>query len=110
MQVKNINYWIVPAITTTLENIIIEKYNISLSQLKQKTRKKNIIQARYICFYFYQKQYNYSLSQIAFLFSQNHVTVYHGIKKVKNEIQVYKHFAEQVEQLQTKINNSLIKN
>jgi len=67
--------------TTNIKEIINKYFELDISK---KTRQREYIEARFIYFTLVKKYTGLSLAAIAKTTSQNHATVLHGIKKLKD--------------------------
>lgn len=67
-----------------LLHIISEETDINISTLKSCSRKRHIVEARYIYFFLARKLTDFSLSDISSLLNKNHSTVLYGIKTVND--------------------------
>jgi chromosomal replication initiator protein len=69
-----------------IQEKVAEFFNISLSELKSKSRKKNIALPRQIAIYFARKYTDASLNEIGDAFGgKDHTTVLHAIQKIERE-------------------------
>ncbi len=70
-----------------IQRVVAEEYNISISDIKGKTRKKNIVFARQIAMYIAQNLTEYSTTELGVEFgNKDHTTVMHSCKKIENDI------------------------
>ncbi len=70
-----------------IQRVVAEEYNISISDIKGKTRKKNIVFARQIAMYIAQNLTEYSTTELGLEFgNKDHTTVMHSCKKIENDI------------------------
>ncbi len=71
----------------TIQRVVSEEFNISTSDIKGKTRKKNIVFARQIAMYIAQNLTEYSTTELGVEFgNKDHTTVMHSCKKIENDI------------------------
>ncbi len=79
------------AYKNTLFGILQEvssRTNIPIVDLKRNTRKREIVDARFVYFLRAKQYTNCSLSKIGALVSKDHASVLHGIKEAQNTAQV----------------------
>ena len=86
-----------------IQQIVADKYSIKLSDLKGKSRKKEIVKPRHIAMYLARDILDDSLVTISNAFSRDHTTVMHGIDKVKDEILIDDNFREEIDKLKKSI-------
>ncbi len=55
---------------------------VSLQDLENDSKKRRLVIARHLCFFYLRKYTDKSLSEIGTLFNRDHTTVMHGIKTV----------------------------
>ena len=79
-------------------------YGISVENIKSKTRKREITQARQISMYFAKQLTKASLKNIgAYFGGRDHSTVIHACQTVNDLIDTDKRFKEDVEELEKRI-------
>jgi len=90
---------------------VCEFNHLNTSSLYLKTpsgklwRKREIVETRQLVYYLFKKKYpTYSYSWIGVHFGQDHATVIHGVRTIKNLIDTDKDFREKVERLKTLLN------
>lgn len=93
-----------------LINIICENYKVSKEDLFSKRKKTKIVNARHMYMYFLFKYYHKNLTETAKLTNRNHGTIIYAIKKIDNEIKIYKDKIKEIEIILNDINNFLIPN
>ena len=76
---------------------------MKLSDLKGKSRKKEIVKPRHIAMYLARDILDDSLVTISNAFSRDHTTVMHGIDKVKDEMLIDEAFSEEINNLKKSI-------
>lgn len=90
-----------------LENIVeivSKELNIKPSEMKSKSRSKNIVEARRIVIYLAKNLTPNSMPQIAQFFNmKDHSAVSHSIKKINELIETNEYFKVRVEELKNKI-------
>lgn len=68
--------------TKLLKNIISTVYQVDLNILFDKSRKRNLVDARHALVYFMSKNTRYSLNRIGIIIgNRNHATVINGIRR-----------------------------
>jgi len=90
-----------------LENIVeivSKELNVKPSEMKSKSRSKNIVEARRIVIYLAKNLTPNSMPQIAQFFNmKDHSAVSHSIKKINELIETNEYFKVRVEELKNKI-------
>ena len=90
-----------------LENIVeivSKELNVKPSEMKSKSRSKNIVEARRIVIYLAKNLTPNSMAQIAQFFNmKDHSAVSHSIKKINELIETNEYFKVRVEELKNKI-------
>lgn len=92
--------------TITIEDIqalVAERYNLTINDLKSKSRKKEIVRPRQIAMYLARDILSVSLMTIASSFNRDHTTVMHGYDKVKEEMEEDPAFYSEVTGLKEEI-------
>ncbi len=80
---------------------------LGVSDFREKTRKREVVEARQIAMYFYKKRTRLSLAQIGMqLGNKDHATVLHACKTVKNLSESDKDFATKFEDVQEYLKNN----
>ncbi len=70
-----------------IQKRVVEYFNISLADIKERRRNKNIVLPRQIAMYLSRKLTNFSLPEIGEAFGgKDHTTVLHSCKKIEREI------------------------
>jgi chromosomal replication initiator protein len=93
------NYWSMPSLRERqkanrqkinyVDNIIKEIckfYSLSYEDITSKSRKREIVKARFIAIYLIRTETDYVLSQIGKLFNRDHSTILHSIKIINNTL------------------------
>jgi chromosomal replication initiator protein len=92
--------------TVTIPDIqksVCEHFNISLSDLKSKSRHRNIVLPRHIFTYLARCHTNTSLPEIGkFLGGRDHSTIIHSCKKIENELKENEEISLAVKQIKSK--------
>lgn len=68
---------------------VLNYFDVTLPELKKRTRKRSIVQIRYIMFYYLYTLCNLSYNDIAQMFKpavNDHTTVLHGVQLVRTQI------------------------
>ena len=86
-----------------IQQFVAEKYNIKVTDLKGKSRKKDIVLPRHISMYLARDILDDSLVTISNAFERDHTTVMHGIDKIKEEMSLNPDFKEEIESLRKSI-------
>ncbi|RGB78265.1 chromosomal replication initiator protein DnaA [Anaerococcus nagyae] len=86
-----------------IQQIVADKYSVKLSDLKGKSRKKEIVKPRHIAMYLARDILDDSLVTISNAFSRDHTTVMHGIDKVKDEMLIDENFNDEIENIKKSI-------
>lgn len=87
-----------------IQKVVSDYFNLSIDELKSKTRKREIVQARQIAMYFSKKMTNISLAKIGSQCGgKDHATVLHACKTVLNLSETDKQFRLYLEELEKKL-------
>lgn len=87
-----------------IQRITCQYFNIPEDQVRAKTRKQEVVQARQVAMYFCKKYTNHSLKTIGLHFGgRDHTTVIHAIKNVEDFVEVDPKYREMVEEIRNKI-------
>jgi chromosomal replication initiator protein len=87
-----------------IQKTVAAHYSVSLENLKSKSRKKELVNARQIAMYFAKKYTNHSLKSIGYYFGgRDHSTVIHALQSVSNMLDTEPHFKLSFKDLQRKI-------
>jgi len=87
-----------------IQKTVSEYYKIDPSELKAKTRKKEIVIARQIAMYFSKEYTNHSLKSIGYHFGgRDHSTVIHAVQSVNDMIDTNNNFRSSIEDLKKKL-------
>ena len=88
----------------TITNIVAVSLDISLSDMRSKTRKRPVVEARQIAMYLIRKHTDISLKQTGALFGKrDHSTVIHSCQTVEDLMQTNKVFKSVISKLNRKI-------
>ena len=87
-----------------IQKLVTEFYGLSVDQLKSKTRKREIVQARQISMYYAKSMTKASLKSIGTYFGgRDHSTVIHACQTVNDLIDTDKKFKNDVEEIGKRI-------
>lgn len=87
-----------------IQKVVCDYFDMPLDQLKSKTRKREIVQARQLAMYFSKQLTKNSLSSIgAQCGNKDHATVLHACRTVNNLTETDKRFKTYVEDLRKKL-------
>lgn len=90
-----------------IKKIVCYYYNLLVEMINQKTRKREIVQARQIAMYFSKKLTKSSLATIgAKIGGKDHATVLHGCKTVQNLYETDKKFKYDVDEIEKLIKHN----
>ncbi len=91
-----------------IQKTVCEYFEVPIDKLKEKTRKRNIVQARQLSMYLAKNYTKNSLKVIGKHFGgRDHSTVIHSCQMVKNLIDTDEGFKESVKELEKKIQLSM---
>lgn len=77
-------------------------YNVSLADIKSKSRGKNFVKPRHVCMYLSQKKLSMTLKEIAGFFGgRDHTTVLHGINKIEEQYNLDPIVRREIEEIST---------
>jgi len=87
-----------------IQKTVSETFNVSLDDMKDKTRKKEIVIARQVAMYFSKQYTNHSLKSIGYHFGgRDHSTVIHAVQTVNDMMETDSQFCSSVETLKKKL-------
>ena len=69
----------------TIMRMVAEKEGVVEHTIASDRRSKRIVHARYVTFYLIYILTNYSMPAIGRMFSKDHTTILHGIRKIETE-------------------------
>ncbi len=85
-------------------NTVAKETNIRPSDIKSKSRTKNIVEARRICIYLSKTLTPNSMPQLANYFGlKDHSAVSHNIKKINEQMSVNDYFKARIEELKNRV-------
>ena len=92
-----------------IQKTVGEYFQISVDQLKDKTRKKEIVIARQVSMYLCKEYTNHSLKSIGYHFGgRDHSTVIHAVQSVSDMMDVDRKFSESIDELKKKMKMKLV--
>lgn len=78
-----------------IQNTVSDYFNINMSEIHSKSRKREIVQARQVTMFLSKKYTNYSYSHIGSLVGKrDHATVLHACRTVQNSLDIDKSFQQ----------------
>lgn len=87
-----------------IQKTVSDYFRVSLDDLKDKTRKKEIVIARQVAMYFSKAYTNHSLKSIGYHFGgRDHSTVIHAVQSVEDMMDTDNKFKNSVEEIQRKL-------
>ena len=87
-----------------IQKTVSDYFNVSLDDLKAKTRKKEIVKARQVAMYFSKDYTNHSLKSIGYHFGgRDHSTVIHAVQSVNDMIDTNSKFRFSIDELKKKL-------
>ncbi len=87
-----------------IQKTVAEYFHLKPSDLKDKTRKKEIVIARQVAMYFSKEYTNHSLKSIGYHFGgRDHSTVIHAVQSVNDMIDTNANFRNSVGDLKEKL-------
>ena len=89
----------------TIQSFIGNQFNISVEELKSRTRKRSVTFPRQMGMYLTRKHTDISLADIGSLYNRDHSTVLHAIRVITRDISRTSSVKEQVEILDNKLQN-----
>ena len=87
-----------------IQKTVSDFYNLKVDQLKDKTRKKEIVIARQIAMYFSKEYTNHSLKSIGYHFGgRDHSTVIHAVQSVNDMMDVNTNFRSSIDDIKKRL-------
>lgn len=83
--------------------VVSSETHLSISDIKNKTRKREIVEARQIIMYFAMKLRLGTLQKVGDYFGKDHATVFHAVKTVTNLMETNKEFSTLVGRIENRI-------
>ena len=77
---------------TEMAKKICDKINVSYKEMQSSTRIQEVVSARQSIWYIFHKEYGMTFTSISKIFNKNHATIIHGVKKVEDELYLYRKF------------------
>ncbi|MDH5597861.1 MAG: chromosomal replication initiator protein DnaA [Cyclobacteriaceae bacterium] len=92
-----------------IQKTVSEYYHVKTSDLKEKTRKKEIVLARQVAIYMSKHYTSHSLKFIGYHFGgRDHSTIIHSIQAVEDMMDVNETFKSQIDQIKKKLKMKVI--
>lgn len=85
---------------------VCDHFNLTESQLKSKTRKREVAYARQLCMYFFIKKLKYTTTKSGSVFNRDHATAIHARKTVTNLAETNKPKRDQLSQIEVELKNT----
>lgn len=93
-----------------IQKTVAEYYGVKVNLIKDKIRKKEIVQARQVAMYLAKDYTNHSLKAIGYHFGgRDHSTVIHAVQSVNDMMKTEAPFKLQIEQLRKKLKMRVVK-
>ena len=87
-----------------IQKTVAEYFHLKVADLKDKTRKKEIVIARQVAMYFSKEYTNHSLKSIGYHFGgRDHSTVIHAVQAVNDMMDVNANFRSTIKDLRDKL-------
>ena len=97
------------AIFEIVEREVTKAFNLEPTAIFENNRIEIKVFARQTCYYLIRQKYNkkdgFSSREIGERYGKDHATVLHGIKKIKEAINIYPAYRDLITEIQAKINN-----
>ncbi|EMO40511.1 chromosomal replication initiator protein DnaA [Leptospira noguchii] len=81
---------------------VAKEFNLNAAEIMGKSRKKELIIPRHICFYLLHNVFNVNKSQVGRLFQTQHTTVIHGVRKTEELLSNNKEMRFLIERISSK--------
>lgn len=92
-----------------IQKTVGEYFQISVDDLKDKTRKKEIVIARQVAMYLCKEYTNHSLKSIGYHFGgRDHSTVIHAVQSVSDMMDIDQKFSQAIDELKKKMKMKLV--
>ncbi len=89
---------------SNIQKVVCDYFNIHVDQLQEKTRKREIVQARQVAMFFSKNMTKASLASIGSqIGGKDHATVLHACKTVNNLIETDKRFSQSIKDIEKKL-------
>ena len=87
-----------------IQKTVSDFYSLNVDQLKDKTRKKEIVIARQIAMYFSKEYTNHSLKSIGYHFGgRDHSTVIHAVQSVNDMMDINNNFRNSIDDIKKRL-------
>lgn len=90
-----------------IETIVCREMWVSVAEAYSITNKKEIVSCRHLLFYFFNKYKLDTKVAIGRWFKKDHATVIHGLKKVREQADIYEDYRNRLEKLSIMIDLKL---
>ncbi len=84
-------------------NAVSAKYGVNENDIKGKSRRREITNARHVAIYFIRKYTAYSLKQIANIFGRDHTTIMSSLESTESKISTEPFFEKEINELEIEI-------
>jgi chromosomal replication initiator protein len=90
----------------TIQETVCKFFNLELSAIQTRSRKREVVQARQITMFLSKKYTDSSFAHIGKIVGKkDHATVLHACKTIKDQIETCKTFRSTVEQIEVQLKN-----
>lgn len=86
-----------------IEIAVCDFLGVSLLQIRSRTRKMDIVKARFLCWYFIYKNLGWTFEKIGKEYSYDHSNVSHGVKSIELSYELYEDDKKLVRDIWVKI-------
>lgn len=107
------NPYIFPGLVLSIgeiENAAAATWNVPVNSLYQKTREREVVEARYSVFYYRKTKMNEQESGIAQNVPFDRTTIIHAIKSTKNLLAFNRDFREKYRSFESQLSNDQVRN
>lgn len=100
-----LTYYVIPGLKTKkirfqrIISSVADYYEISTRNMMSKSRHREYVLARNLCFYILQKYFKMTLKEIGRTFNRDHTTVIHGIRMFHQDRQVNEQYEQDYQKL-----------
>jgi len=88
--------------------IVNEYYKKDILEVLDRSRYSDKIKVLHISMFFCKQFTKLSLSRIGMSFNRDHATVLHAVKSVNNQMDVYRDYKSEIDEIRERIKNKLI--
>ncbi len=93
-----------------IENVAASVWNVPVESLYQKTRQREVVEARYSVFHYRKTKMNEQEPDIAKTVPFDRTTVIHAIKAAEELLEFNKSFREKYRSFENQLSNDLVRN